>query len=60
MTSYMEKGDSPVRSARSRAALDVWVGPIAAVIDLDNARDEKLPLQVTGGRYLLTSRDCLN
>lgn len=46
------------RFAKKRAALDVCVTIIGAVIVLDNAGDEESYLPVTGVRYLLTGRGC--
>lgn len=44
--------------ARMQAAFDVWVGMIGAILALKTAEDGKVDLPVTGGPYLLTSRDC--
>lgn len=53
LTSYLEKRESRVKFSRSRAALDVLVEMIDAMIILDRATDEELYLLGTGFRYLL-------
>lgn len=42
--------------AKARALLNVWLGWIAAILNLDGAYDGKFWMQRFGGRFLLTGR----
>lgn len=60
MTSYIEQGERQVKFARGQAVLDVWLERLGSKRNLDNAGEAKLFFPVTGGRYHLTGRDCLD
>ena len=53
-----ESSEEEVWIARRRAALDVWLGWIATLLELDSGRQWPSSFPNSGGRFLLTSRDC--
>lgn len=58
LTSYIEKGEIQVKSARRKAAFDVWLRILCAILSLNNAGDEELHVLVTVGQSLLTVHGC--
>lgn len=56
----MEKGESRVKFARRRTALDELVGMIDAMIALDIVENKELCLPMTGSCYLQIDLDCTN
>lgn len=53
---FLETGGSRVLAARTRAALDIWPGWLAATLSLDDGGVSPCSLHRTGGRPLLTRR----
>lgn len=56
LTSYMERGDSRVNSARRQTPLDLRIQITGTVMGLESAGDEVRYLPVTGAWYLPTGR----
>lgn len=54
---YMEQGNSRLRFARRRAAVNVWVTLLGSTMHFKNAGDEEIYLHVDGSRRLLTGLD---
>lgn len=47
-----------MRTARRRAALDVWLGILGAILGLESAEDKDIYLLKTGGCYRLIGSAC--
>lgn len=60
LTSYMESGELRMEFTGRRPPLNVWVEMFGVIIASDCAEDERLYASVTGGAYLLKSRDPLD
>lgn len=54
----MDNGEGPFKFARGRAALDVWLGMIGAMMYLRKAREKDLYLLVAGNTSSQTECDC--
>ena len=54
----IEDDESKVWAAVSRASLDVWVAQLAALLQLRDPSSERLSIPRTGGRLLLTGKNC--
>lgn len=50
----LEENDARVRIAKRRASLGIWLGWIAALLNLDTAYDDKVCMLRSSGRFLLT------
>lgn len=50
MLSYMEKGERRVKFSKMWAALNVWLGIVAAILISGSAEDQNPHLTVTFGR----------
>lgn len=57
-TFCMEKNEYRVKHARRSTALNVLLGMLGAIMDLDNAAKEDTSLALTVVRYNLIGRDC--
>lgn len=58
LPSYMAKEYGRVSFAKQRAAWDLSVGIIAAMMAFDISENKELYVPVTDDRFLLTGRDC--
>lgn len=57
-TSYIERNESRLKSARTGSSLYVWVGLHGPSLSLNILTGEDRYLPATGGRYLLISQNC--
>lgn len=55
---FLEPNAERIWMPRRRFALDVWVGWIATLQDLDQCKSFKTSIFATGGRYPLTDVGC--
>lgn len=51
-----EHGEGTVKFAERRAALDVWIGIVSSLLDMDRRGKDRSWLPKTGGRFLLSGK----
>lgn len=56
----MEKVENIENFVRRLDALKLWLGMLGATINLNRAGNENLYLLMTGSRYLLIGKDCID
>lgn len=53
----MNDGDSPIKFARRHTTLDIWMGMVSVILNMDSSEYETIYLPVASSQYYLTCRD---